>query len=348
MTADPPLPGPADIPRTMRASVLIGRGEIRLEERPVPEPRPGEVLVKVASVGVCGSDVHYYREGRIGDFVVDRPLVLGHEVSGDIVAVGADVPDSRLGERVAIEPQRPCRVCAQCSAGRYNLCPRMEFYATPPVDGAFCDYVTIQSEFAHRVPDALSYDVAALLEPLSVGIWASRKAQVVPGSRILIAGAGPIGVIATQAARAFGAAEVIVTDPVPERREMARRFGATHTMDPVTESVADLGVDAFIDCSGATPAVRSGIGAVRGAGTVVLVGMGADEVALPIPVIQTRELNVTGIFRYTDTWPTAAHLAASEQVDLASLVTGRFDLEHAEDALNADLKPDSLKAVVQL
>ena len=348
MTADAPLPGPADIPRTMRASVLIGRGEIRLEERPVPDPGPGEVLVKVASVGVCGSDVHYYREGRIGDFVVDQPLVLGHEVSGDIVAVGAHVPDSRLGERVAIEPQRPCRVCAQCSAGRYNLCPRMEFYATPPVDGAFCDYVTIQSEFAHRVPDALSYDVAALLEPLSVGIWASRKAQVVPGSRILIAGAGPIGVIATQAARAFGAAEVIVTDPVPERREMARRFGATHTMDPLTESVADLGVDAFIDCSGATPAVKSGISAVRGAGTVVLVGMGADEVALPIPVIQTRELNVTGIFRYTDTWPTAAHLAASEQVDLASLVTGRFDLEHAEDALNADLKPDSLKAVVQL
>jgi L-iditol 2-dehydrogenase len=224
----------------------------------------------------------------------------------------------------------------------------MEFYATPPVDGAFCDYVTIQSAFAHRVPDSVSYDVAALLEPLSVGIWASRKARIVPGSRILIAGAGPIGVIATQAARAFGAAEVIVTDPVPERREMARRFGATHTMDPVTESVADLGVDAFIDCSGATPAVRSGISAVRGAGTVVLVGMGADEIALPITMIQTRELNVTGVFRYTDTWPTAAHLAATKQVDLASLVTGSFDLEHAEDALNADLKHDSLKAVIRL
>jgi len=337
-----------DIPRTMRASVLIGRGEIRLEERPVPDPGPGEVLVKVASVGVCGSDVHYYREGRIGDFVVDQPLVLGHEVSGDIVAVGAGVGDSRLGERVAIEPQRPCRVCAQCSAGRYNLCPRMEFYATPPVDGAFCDYVTIQAEFAHRVPDEVSYDVAALLEPLSVGIWASRKAHVVPGSRILVAGAGPIGVIATQAARAFGAAEVIVTDPVPQRREMARRFGATTTLDPVTEAVADLGVDAFLDCSGAPAAVRSGLTAVRGGGTVVLIGMGADEVPLPISVIQTRELNVTGVFRYTDTWPTAAHLAASKQVDLASLVTGRFDLEHAEEALNADLTAGSLKAVVQL
>jgi len=348
MSVDQQLPGSADIPRTMRASVLIGRGEIRLEERPVPDPGPGEVLVKVASVGVCGSDVHYYREGRIGDFVVDQPLVLGHEVSGDIVAVGAGVGDSRLGERVAIEPQRPCRVCAQCSAGRYNLCPRMEFYATPPVDGAFCDYVTIQAEFAHRVPDEVSYDVAALLEPLSVGIWASRKAHVVPGSRILVAGAGPIGVIATQAARAFGAAEVIVTDPVPQRREMARRFGATTTLDPVTEAVADLGVDAFLDCSGAPAAVRSGLTAVRGGGTVVLIGMGADEVPLPISVIQTRELNVTGVFRYTDTWPTAAHLAASKQVDLASLVTGRFDLEHAEEALNADLTAGSLKAVVQL
>ena len=337
-----------DLPSTMRASVLVARGEVRLEERPVPVPADDEVLIKVASVGVCGSDVHYYREGRIGDFVVDAPLVLGHEVSGRIVATGAQVPDSRIGERVAIEPQRPCRVCAQCAAGRYNLCPFMEFYATPPIDGAFQDYVTIQAPFAHHVPDSVSDDTAALLEPLSVGIWSCRKAEIVPGSRVLIAGAGPIGVIATQAANAFGAAEVIVTDPVHERRAMAERFGATTTLDPTTDSVAELGVDAFIDCSGATPAVQSGITAVRGAGTVVLVGMGADEIALPIPVIQNRELKVTGVFRYTDTWPTAAHLAATGQVDLDSLITGTFDLEHAEDALNADLAPGSLKAMVRL
>ncbi|MDI3418643.1 NAD(P)-dependent alcohol dehydrogenase [Streptomyces luteolus] len=340
--------GSADIPRTMRASVLVAKGRIRVEERPVPVPADDEVLIQVASVGVCGSDVHYYREGRIGDFVVDAPLVLGHEVSGRVVAVGAAVPDTRIGERVAIEPQRPCRVCAQCAAGRYNLCPHMEFYATPPVDGAFQEYVTIQAPFAHPVPDTLTDDVAALLEPLSVGIWASRKAEVAPGSRVLIAGAGPIGVIAAQSAKAFGASEVIVSDPVAERRAMAERYGATSTLDPMTDSVADLGVDAFIDCSGATPAVRSGITAVRGAGTVVLVGMGADDVPLPIPVIQNRELKVTGVFRYTDTWPVAAQLAAAGQVDLGSLVTGRFDLDHAEDALNADLTPGSLKTVVYL
>lgn len=336
------------IPTTMRASVLVAKEQVRDEERPVPVPADDEVLIKVASVGVCGSDVHYYREGRIGDFVVDTPLVLGHEASGHIVAVGANVPADRIGQRVAIEPQRPCRVCAQCTAGRYNLCPFMQFYATPPVDGAFQEYVTIQAPFAHPIPDSITDDVAALLEPLSVGIWAGRKAKIVPGSRVLIAGAGPIGVIGTQAARAFGAAEIIVTDPVAERRAMAERYGATSTLDPITEPVADLGVDAFIDCSGATPAVRSGITAVRGAGTVVLVGMGADDIPLPIPVIQNRELTVTGVFRYTDTWPLGIHLVASGQVDLASLVTARFDLDHAEDALNADLTPGSLKAVVQV
>jgi L-iditol 2-dehydrogenase len=337
-----------EVPETMRASVLSGVGEIAVEERPVPAVRPDEVLVRVAAVGVCGSDVHYYREGRIGDFVVDKPLVLGHEVSGRIVAVGADVDTGRIGERVAIEPQRPCRVCRQCKAGSYNLCPHMEFYATPPIDGALCEYVTIQADFAHPVPDSLSDEAAALLEPLSVGIWAARKARIVPGSRVLIAGAGPIGVIAAQAAKAFGATEIIVSDPVADRRTLVARFGATRTIDPVAESVRDLGVDAFIDASGATPAVVSGIGAVRGGGVVVLVGMGADEIALPIPLIQSRELIITGVFRYTDTWPVAAQLVASGQVDLDSLVTGRFSLEDAEKALNADRTPGSLKTIVVL
>lgn len=337
-----------NIPKTMQGSVLVEKGRIERAELPVPTPAADEVLVQVASVGVCGSDIHYYREGRIGDFVVEKPLVLGHEVSGRIVAVGTDVPASRIGERVAIEPQRPCRVCPQCMAGRYNLCPHMEFYATPPIDGAFQEYVTIQSPFAYRVPDSVSDDVAALLEPLSVGIWACRKAKIVPGSRVLVAGAGPIGIIAAQTAKAFGAAEVIVSDPIAERRKSAERFGATATIDPATESVSDLGVDAFIECAGVAAAVKSGISAVRGAGHVVLVGMGEDEVPMPIPIIQTRELKVTGIFRYTDTWPVAAYLAATEQVDLASMITGRFDLDHVEDALNADCDPSSLKPIVEL
>lgn len=336
------------IPSEMKASVLTGPQQIQLEKRPVPVPDDDQVLIKVSAVSVCGSDVHYYQHGRIGDFIVKKPLVLGHEVSGRIVGVGRNVSESRLGQRVAIEPQRACGTCFQCRAGRYNLCPHMEFYATPPVDGAFQEYVTIQDSFAHPISDKVSDDEGALLEPLSVGIWACRKAHIVPGSRVLIAGAGPIGTLTVQAARAFGAAEIIVSDLQPERREKIMKYGATKTIDPVKETVADLGVDAFIDCSGSPKAVQSGIFAVRGAGYVVLVGMGGDEMMLPVSTIQVREISLTGVFRYTDTWPLAAHLVASKQVDLSSMVTAHYDLEHVEDALKDSLKPTSMKVIVTL
>jgi len=334
------------IASSMRVSVLTGQQALGMEERPVPVPEGDQVLVEVSKVGVCGSDVHYYRDGRIGPFVVDAPLVLGHELSGRIVAVGAGVDAGRVGQRVAIEPQKPCRRCSQCKAGRYNLCPFMEFYATPPIDGAFCEYVVIEDDFAHSVPDSISDEAAALLEPLSVGIAAVRKGRVVPGSRVLIAGGGPIGVITAQAARAFGAAEVIVSDPVADRRAMASRFGATATLDPTSDDPRSLGVDCFIDACGVPAAIVSGLESVRGAGTVVLVGTGSDTVSLPIPTIMNSELTVTGIFRYTDTWPLGAHLVATGQVDLDSLVTGRFPLTDVESALNADLEPGSLKSIV--
>lgn len=332
----------------MRASVLTGVGTLTVEDRPVPSPMPPEVMVEVAAVGVCGSDVHYYRHGRIGDYVVTAPMILGHELSGRIVAVGDDVDSGRIGQRVAIEPQRPCRRCPQCMSGHYNLCPHMRFFATPPVDGALCGFVTIDAEMAHPVPDSMSDEAAALLEPLSVAIATMRKAGVTPGSSVLIAGAGPIGVMCAQAARAFGATRIIVSDPLPERRERARRFGATDVLDPASADIAALDpqVDAFVDASGAPPAVVSGVRAVGPAGRVVLVGMGAEDYALPISYIQNMELIVTGVFRYTDTWPTAIHLVMSGAVDLDSLVTGRYDLDHVAEALNSDADPASLKSIV--
>jgi len=333
---------------TQRTSVLLGTQELTVEDRPVPEPAAGDVLVRVAAVGVCGSDVHYYRHGRIGDFVVDAPLVLGHELSGTVVAVGDGVDASLIGQRVAVEPQRPCHRCAQCLAGRYNLCPHMRFYATPPVDGAFTEYVTIEAEFAHPLPDSVSFEAGALLEPLSVGIAAVRKAGIVPGSSVLIAGAGPIGVICAQAARAFGATRIVVSDLVPERRERALSFGATEVVDPtVVDVTADIvPVDAFIDASGAPRAVADGIRAVGPAGAAVLVGLGNPEMTLPVEHIQNLEVTVTGIFRYTGTWPVAIELVASGQVDLDSLVTGRFGLDEVREALESDTDPASLKSVV--
>jgi L-iditol 2-dehydrogenase len=319
-----------------------------MEDRPVPSAAPGEVLVRVSSVGVCGSDTHYYRHGRVGSFVVEAPLVLGHEAAGTIVAVGDGVPASRIGQRVSIEPQRPDPDSAETRRGNYNLCPHMRFYGTPPVDGAFCDYVTIGAPFAHPVPDGVSDDAAALCEPLSVGIAAVRKAGVNGGSRVLIAGAGPIGIVVTQLARCYGATDIVVSDPDGSRRERARTFGATTLLDPTVDDVADLGVDAFIDASGAPAAVADGIRAVRPTGAVVLVGSGAETMSLPTQLIQNRELVLTGVFRYANTWPTAIALVESGRVDLDAMVTARFPLEKAAEALDSDRTPGSVKTVVQV
>jgi L-iditol 2-dehydrogenase len=332
-------------PDTMRSSVLLRAEELDIEERPVPVPDADQVVVRVAAVGVCGSDVHYFHEGRIGDFIVDSPLVLGHEASGTIVAVGADVAADRIGQRVSIEPQRSCRSCEYCKSGRYNLCPSMEFYATPPIDGAFAEYVAIQHDFAHPVPDGISDAAAALMEPLSVGVWSCRKAGIGPGSRLLIAGAGPIGIVTAQTARAFGATEIVVSDPAAERREVALRYGATSVVDPVAGGVG-TGYDAFIDASGSPIAVVQGIRALKPAGTAVLVGMGADEIALPVSTIQNRELVITGVFRYANTWPTAIALVAAGLVDLDALVTGTFGLDEVREALQSTADPATLKSIV--
>src|SRR6266536_609195 len=282
---------------TMTTAVLYAPRDLRIEQRPVPSPSEGEVLVRILSVGVCGSDVHYYEHGRIADFVVRSPLVLGHESSGQIIEVGKGVSGARLGDRVAIEPGEPCGHCDQCRAGRYNLCPNIRFHGTPPVDGTLSEFVAVRSELAYTVPDEISDNAAALLEPLSVGIWANRKA-------------------ATETA-------------VPGSDELAGEF------------------DAFIDCSGSSAAIDAGVRLVRPAGSVVLVGMGADELRLPFGVVQQRELVITGTFRYANTWPTAIALAASGRVSLDDLVTSEHALAEAEQALTAGHDPHSVKAVVR-
>lgn len=350
MTAQASTPlDAAVLPETMRVSVLRGVGDVGVEERPVPRPGAGEVLVRVGSVGVCGSDVHYYEHGRIGPYVVDQPLVLGHEAGGTVAAVGPGVDGHAPGRRVSIEPGVPCRNCAQCLRGRYNLCPRMQFFATPPYDGAFAEYVVMPAAFVHPVPDAVSDDAAGLLEPLSVGIWACRRAGVTGGSRVLVTGAGPIGLIAAQVARAQGATEVVVTDVNPNRLALAEATGAT-ALDASTTSIAASGFepDVLLECSGSPRATRDGVAAVARAGHVVLIGMGSDEITLPLPRVQERELVITGAFRYANTWPTAVALVAAGAVDLDGLVTGVYDLDSVEDALTAGRRdPGSVKAVVR-
>jgi L-iditol 2-dehydrogenase len=320
-------------PQKNRAAVLHGIRDVRLEDRAVPEPGPREVLVEVRSVGVCGSDIHYYEQGRIGDMVVRAPMVLGHEASGVVVGLGAGATRHEIGQRVALEPGVPCLHCRECRTGHYNLCRDVRFFATPPIDGAFATYVTTHEDFAFAVPDGLSDAAAALVEPLSVGIWASRRG----------------GLLAAASARAAGASNVIVTDVNPHRLAQAVKFGATATHDSREGTLDDAGIEAdvLLECSGHPDAVRGGIATLRPAGRAVLIGMGADELPLRLDLLQRRELTITGTFRYANTYPAAIALAASGQINMDALVTGRFELDEVEAALTASEKdPTTVKSVV--
>jgi len=184
---------------------MTGLGKIEIEERPVPTPGPQQAVVRTEAVGVCGSDTAYLKVGRIGDYVVDGPIILGHEVAGQVVSVGTDVTNVKAGDRVAIEPGTPCRDCVECLAGRYHLCPDLVFLATPPFDGALLQLLLIDSRNLFPIPDEMSYEQGALLEPLSVGIWACHRVALAAGDHVLVTGAGPVGLVSAAAARAAGA-----------------------------------------------------------------------------------------------------------------------------------------------
>lgn len=334
---------------TMYAAVLRGVQDLVIDERAVPWPGPGQVQVQITSVGVCGSDVHYYQHGRIGDFVVDSPMILGHESGGVITAVGAGVDPARIGERVSVEPGVPDLSCRECREGRYNLCPQMRFFATPPIDGSLAQYVTVHASFAFAIPDTMSDDAAALIEPLSVGLWATRKAGVSPGSRVLITGAGPIGLVNVQCAAAYGATQIIVSDVNDHRLALARELGATDVVDVREESVpqAAAGVDVLLECSGNAAATADGIRALRPNGRAVLVGMGGDTVTIPLGHLQTKEIWLTGTFRYANTWPTAIDLVASGRIDVDRLVTGHYRLDQSVEALlSGQQDPGAVKSVI--
>jgi len=282
---------------TMLCAVLHGVRDLRLEERPVPEPGPDEVLVRISRVGVCGSDVHYYTHGRIGGYVVREPMILGHESAGTVVARGRNVTRFSEGHRVTMEPGFTCRKCFYCRSGHYNLCPAVTFMATPPVDGALCEYVAWPEDFVFPLPDDLTLDEGAMMEPLSVGLWAAARGGVRPGDSVAIWGCGPIGLLTLQACKVAGATTLIGVDLEEYRLERARRLGATHTfndsdgtaLDALRRVCAGLrgfgpdhsGVDVAFETAGSVATTRNALAAARPGGVAVLVG---DRHSRDVPV----------------------------------------------------------------
>ncbi|KAA9396586.1 NAD(P)-dependent alcohol dehydrogenase [Haloarcula sp. CBA1130] len=341
----------------MRTAVLTELTEFELEDRPRPSPGPDDVLVAVRDVGICGSDVHYYEHGRIGDYVVENPLVLGHESAGEVVEVGENVMDHEPGDRVALEPGVPCRRCAHCKRGDYHLCESVRFMATPPHDGAFTEYVSWPADFAYELPESVSTAEGALCEPLSVGIHACRRGSVGTGDTVLITGAGPIGLMILEAARATGATDVIMTDVVDEKLAFAEERGADLTVNvtetdlhgAVAEYTDGIGADVVAEASGAEPSIKSTIDVVRRGGTVVLVGL-ASEAEVPIDVLELidNEVDVHGSFRYKNTYDAAIDLLANGEVDVEGIIDFQSGLEDIDDAFRRVMEPTVVKGMISL
>jgi L-iditol 2-dehydrogenase len=330
---------------TNRAAVMTALETVEVRDVGEPTVRPHQALVRVEAVGVCGSDTAYLRVGRIGDYVVEDPIILGHEVAGQVLAVGDEVMNVAVGDRVAVEPGTPCRRCHECLAGRYHLCPDLEFFATPPYDGALVQRLAVDARNLHRLPDSMSYEQGALVEPLSVGIWGCKRAGLVPGDDVLVTGAGPVGLLSAAAARAFGALSVVVTDVSEFRLDLARRMGFEAER---SDAASGRTFDVLLECSGAPGVLAGGLRRLRPAGRAAMIGMSKEE-AIPLPLSQlnVNELTISLVNRYQNTWPLGIALIADGRVDVDPLVTHHFGLDETLDALLlAGRVPDSVKAVV--
>ncbi|MEU7818578.1 NAD(P)-dependent alcohol dehydrogenase [Pseudonocardia sp. NPDC049154] len=331
-----------------RAAVLHGPEDLRIEELPLPALGPDDVLVQVDAVGVCGSDMHYFASGRNGQNVLRQPTVLGHEASGVIVEAGALV-ELAVGTRVAVEPAVGCGRCATCRSGHYNLCPTGTCFGSPPTHGTISQYLVAPSRAVHPLPEEIGTELGSLIEPLAVAVHAVQRADVQLGHRVLVTGAGPIGILVAQVARAAGAEEVVVTDINDDRLARAAELGATSVVNTATTELTHTGMDRLLECTAVPAVLWQGIRALGPATRATVVGQAAPAVdGLPLAFLQRWEIDLGTAFRYARAFPPAIALAANGRVDLAGVLTGRFPLDRAADALRAPVQdPTHLKVVVR-
>jgi L-idonate 5-dehydrogenase len=333
----------------MRVCVLHAARDLRLEERPEAALGPDQVRLRFGAGGICGSDLHYYCEGRVGDFALREPLILGHEVAGEVVEIGRAVVRVKLGDRIAVNPSQPCWRCPACQAGRTNLCRRMTFYGSaavfPHVQGALQEQLVCLESKCHVVPATVGYGIAAMAEPLAVCLHAVRRAGSLLGHDVLITGCGPIGALTCIAARYAGAGRITVTDIAPEPLAIARMVGADQAIDVAAEPDriepyrADKGrFDAAFEASGNPQALVTCLDCVRPGGRIVQLGMlPGGELGLPLTRVTPKEIDLLGTFRFHDEFGLAVEALVAGRLDLAPILTGTFGAAERDAAFAAAL-----------
>lgn len=342
-----------------RAAYMTGLNKMEIREIEVPVAKEKQVIVKLEYVGICGSDVHYLEHGKIGDFIVDGDFILGHECAGTVVAIGSGVENLKVGDRVALEPGCTCGQCEFCKTGRYNLCPDVEFLATPPYHGCLMNYIAFPENMAFKLPDNISTKEGALVEPLSVGMHAAKQGNVKLGDSVVILGAGCIGLVTLLACKAFGATDITVVDVVPKRLEYAKNLGATTIINAAEKDVLEeidkltnkKGVDVVIETAGSTKTIAQTPYVIKNGGRIVLVGMAPqDIIEYNFAKIMAKEAEIKSVFRYRNIYPQAIQAISKGIIDVSGIVTHEFVFDNVEKAFNYVInnKQDVVKAVIKI
>ncbi len=338
----------------MRALVLERQHELSLRDIDLPqEVGPDDVKVKIHTVGICGSDVHYYTHGKIGGFVVKEPMVLGHEAAGTVVEVGKNVKRLKLGDRVCMEPGVPDPNSRASRLGMYNVDPAVRFWATPPVHGVLTPYAIHPANYTFKLPDNVSFAEGAMVEPFAVGMQAATKARITPGDTAVVLGAGPIGTMVALAALAGGCARVVLADLAQPKLDIAARYQGVIPVNirerdlvaEVMQLTDDWGADVVFECSGAPKAWERITELLRPSGCIVVVGLPVDPIAFDVAALTTKELRIESVFRYAHQYDRAIALIASGKVDLKPLITETFPFEKSIPAFEraAEGRPADVK-----
>ncbi|MDF2985122.1 MAG: theronine dehydrogenase-like Zn-dependent dehydrogenase [Eubacterium sp.] len=342
-----------------RAAYMTGLNKMEIRDIEVPKLRDKDVLVKLEYVGICGSDVHYLEHGKIGDFIVDGDFILGHECAGTIVEIGSGVQNLKVGDKVALEPGITCGQCEFCKSGKYNLCPDVEFLATPPYHGSLMNYIAFPENMCFKLPENITTKEGALVEPLAVGMHAALQGNVKLGSSVVILGAGTIGLVTLLACKAYGATDITVVDVIPKRLEYAKKLGATATLNAaevdvnteIEKMTAKRGADIVIETAGSARTISQTPYLIKNGGTIVLVGLAPqDIIEFNFAKIMAKEAEIKSVFRYRNIYPTAIKAIANGTIDITGIVTHEFDFDDVGKAFDYVInnKQDVVKAVIKI